>query len=93
MVKKNDRIEPLPVAGYTPQPKSTIELVNDNKALEEQTLRRLEQLGESHGADGRWLAIGRTHIEQAFMAINRSLFKPERVKLPEDLGAEPEKIS
>jgi hypothetical protein len=34
--------------------------------------------------DQRWLAIGRTHIEEAFMAINRAVFQPQRVKLPED---------
>jgi hypothetical protein len=35
--------------------------------------------------DQRWLAIGRTHIEQGFMAINRSIFRPERVKLACDV--------
>lgn len=32
--------------------------------------------------DKRWLAIARTHIEQGFMAMNRSIFNPERVTLP-----------
>ncbi len=31
--------------------------------------------------DQRWLAIGRAHLEQAFMAINRAIFKPGRVEL------------
>lgn len=76
--------QPLPVAGYTAQPIEVIDLVNENKALEERVLRCLDELKAHPVVDQRWLAIGRTHIEHAFMAINRSLFKPERVKLPGD---------
>lgn len=75
--------KPLPVAGYTAQSDSRVELVNDNKVLEERVLRRLDDL-KALNVDQRWLAIGRTHIEEAFMAINRSIFQPTRVKLPED---------
>ncbi len=35
--------------------------------------------------DKRWLAIGRTAIEQGFMAVNRSIFKPGRVVLPDEV--------
>lgn len=35
-------------------------------------------------ADPRFLAIGRTLLEQAFMMINRAVFQPARVALPED---------
>jgi len=73
---------PLPVAGYTAQSDATIALVNLNKQLEEQILRLLDELQGQ--ADPRWLAIGRTCIEQGFMAVNRSIFRPERIKLPED---------
>lgn len=82
---------PLPVSGYTAQSTGKVRLVNENKALEEQVLRRLDLLKGTVGADGetftidqRWLAIGRTHIEEAFMAINRAIFQPTRVKLPGD---------
>lgn len=75
--------QPLPVHGYTAQSDSRVELVNDNKALEERVLRRLDEL-KVLNVDQRWLAVGRTHIEQAFMAINRAVFQPQRVKLPED---------
>jgi len=76
---------PLPVAGYTSQSQAKVEEVNINKRLEEVVLRRLDDLARfSPGVvDGRWLKIGRTHIEQAFMAINRSIFQPERVKINE----------
>jgi len=74
----------LPVAGYRPQPRANIDLVNDNKHQEENTLRMLDALAANPDVDKRWLAIGRTHIELAFMAINRSIFKPDRAKLPGD---------
>ena len=81
----------LPVAGYQPQSSGKVRLVNENKELEEMVLRRLDSLkvttavdGQDVAIDQRWLAIGRTHIEEAFMAINRAIFRPSRVKLPGD---------
>lgn len=88
--------EGLPVAGYKPQNDVAVDLVNQNKRLEENVLRVLDSLGEMKGpaasnkapseitVDQRWLAIGRTAIEQGFMAVNRAIFKPGRVKLPGD---------
>lgn len=75
--------EPLPVAGYQPQSADNIELVNVNKQLEEVILLRLDLLAALPETDKRWLATGRTQIEQGFMAINRAIFKPGRVKLDE----------
>ncbi len=77
-------IKDSPVKGYTDQNVDAVSRVNTNKELEEKVLRRLDDLGLSGDVDGRWLAIGRTHIEQAFMAINRAVFKPQRIKLPGD---------
>ncbi len=80
-----------PVSGYRPQTQQALDLVNGFKADEERLLRKLDELKTLNAggispviADQRWLALGRTHLEQAFMAINRSIFKPTRVKLPED---------
>ncbi len=74
----------LPVHGYHSQPGEKVDLVNWNKVTEELMLRRLDQLAEMEGIDKRWLAIGRTQIEQGFMAVNRAVFVPGRVSLPED---------
>ena len=71
----------LPVHGYKPQSETKIDLVNQNKIIEEQMLQMLDVLKQKEEIDQRWLAVGRTHLEQAFMAINRSIFKPDRVKL------------
>jgi hypothetical protein len=74
----------LPVAGYKAQSAEAVDLVNDNKKAEEIILRMLDDLAAMPEVDKRWLAITRTEIEQGFMAMNRAIFKPGRVALPED---------
>jgi GrpB-like predicted nucleotidyltransferase (UPF0157 family) len=71
----------LPVAGYRPQEDAKVALVNANKQAEERVLRILDALAEQPETDKRWLAIGRTAIEQGFMAVNRSIFQPARIGL------------
>ncbi len=73
---------PLPVAGYTSQSDDKVATVNINKQIEESILRRLDDLKDRTDIDQRWLAIGRTDLEKAFMAINRAVFQPQRVSLP-----------
>lgn len=79
--------EGLPVHGYNPQPNANVMAVNHNKELEETLLRVLDGMKTNPDIDGRWLAIGRTHLEQGFMAVNRAIFKPGRVKLYDDGAA------
>lgn len=74
----------LPVAGYQPQSTLSVAIVNANKAMEEGVLRQLDAMTDAQRFDQRWVAIARTAIEQGFMAMNRAVFKPSRVKLPED---------
>jgi hypothetical protein len=71
----------LPVAGYKPQTEANVKLVNTNKQLEEVIMRILDMMKTKATIDQRWLAIGRTAIEQGFMAVNRAVFQPGRVKL------------
>jgi hypothetical protein len=71
----------LPVAGYRPQSDEKVAIVNENKRVEETILRALDLLAERPDVDKRWLAIGRTHLEQGFMAVNRAVFRPARVTL------------
>ena len=80
-------IEGLPVHGYVAQPKAAIDLVNTLKLAEESLLRMIDEMRDKgHQYDQRWLAIARTQFEQAYMALNRAIFKPERAKLPGDEG-------
>lgn len=74
----------LPVAGYSAQSAAAIATVNENKAAEEALLRRLDAMRDDPQVDQRWLALGRTQIEQGFMALNRAIFKPARIRLPGD---------
>ena len=67
-----------------PQPAAAVAQVNIHKVLEEQGLRELDRLAALPDVDQRWLAIGRTHIEQGWMAVNRAVFKPDRAKLPNE---------
>ncbi|KMK68578.1 hypothetical protein [Puniceibacterium sp. IMCC21224] len=73
----------LPVAGYRPQTDAAVAQVQINKHLEERVLRVLDDLAADPATDKRWLAIGRTQIEQGFMAANRAVFQPSRIDLPE----------
>lgn len=74
----------LPVLGYKTQSTENVSRVNIMKQAEEEMLRRLDELAARKDIDQRWLAIGRTQMEQAFMAINRSVFQPTRISLPND---------
>lgn len=74
----------LPVAGYQPQSNDKVAAVNENKRLEEMVLRQLDFLANVEPTDLRWLEFGRALIEQGFMAINRSVFKPARIALDGD---------
>ncbi len=76
--------EGLPVAGYRKQSTEAVDQVNVNKQNEERLLRLIELLMDGNEADKRWLAIAKTHFEEGYMALNRAIFKPGRVELPED---------
>jgi len=71
----------LPVHGYRAQKQDAIDAVNRNKIDEEQLLQKLDVMKGDDTVDQRWLAVARTHFEQGYMALNRSIFKPERVKV------------
>jgi hypothetical protein len=77
----------LPVPGYRAQSTAAVDLVSANKMLEELCLRTLDTLAARPDTDQRWLAIGRTAIESGWMAVNRSVFKPGRVELPDDAAS------
>lgn len=86
----------LPVSGYVPQSAMAVELVNSFKEDEERLLRRLDGLflanvnaprTERPPYDGRMVALARTAFQEGFMWLNRSVFQPTRISLPEDEAA------
>lgn len=74
----------LPVPGYVAQSDDAVKTVAENKEMEERILRAIDRLFKDEAVDKRWLAIGKTQIEQGFMAMNRAVFKPTRIALPDD---------
>ncbi len=74
----------LPVSGYRPQSDNAVALVNNNKHAEECVLRVIDDLAAAGDVDPCWLEIAREHIELGFMALNRAIFRPSRILLPED---------
>ncbi|QND53434.1 cyclic nucleotide-binding protein [Phyllobacterium sp. 628] len=86
----------LPVAGYKAQSDKAVALVNENKILEERCLRQIDAMNKhnmdaeaagiakSGQYDPRMMALARTGIQEAFMWMNRAVFQPDRIKLPED---------
>jgi len=82
---KEQMHKPIPVHGYTDVSESKKNLVNENKILEERVLRQLEKCHKfSMEVDGRFVSIAKTHFQEGFMDLNRAIFNPERIKLPED---------
>jgi len=77
----------LPVHGYKAQDDTRVRLVNENKIAEEQLLRLLDDMkAKPDEFDQRWLALARTQIEIGFMSLNRAIFRPSRIDLPEDFA-------
>lgn len=78
----------LPVPGYRPQPQWAIDAVKELKETEERLLRKVETLLKNNEVDPRWASIAITEFQKGFMAVNRSIFKPTRISLPEDTDAQ-----
>lgn len=69
------------IEGYTPVSDSSKDLVNANKRLEEIILRTIDALETLDNVDKESLGLGKIYIQQGFMWINRSIFKPTRIDL------------
>lgn len=79
--------QPIPVAGYTAQSTSNVDLANEGKELEERYLRWLDKLASNPNVDparDEMIGRARANIQQGAMWAIRSIFKPQRIALPED---------
>jgi hypothetical protein len=66
------------IAGYRELNREEIKYVNELKKTERLLLGRLEEMQiDCPEYDGRWLAIGITHLQQGFMAAYRSITRPD----------------
>lgn len=75
---------PMPVSGYTTQSQTNVDLANEGKELEERYLRWLDKLATHPDTDKRCVALAQTNMQTAAMWAVRAIFKPQRIKLPED---------
>lgn len=64
------------IKGYRELTQDEIDRMNSVKELEAMVLAAVEDMRLDSVVDGRWLAIGRTHIEQGFMAVGRAIARP-----------------
>ena len=65
------------IKGYRELNADEIAVMNNAKGQEADILAFLEEMSKEFDVDQRWLAIGRTHIQQGFMAVIRAITKPE----------------
>lgn len=74
-----DPQEPGTITGYRKHSQEQVDAVNEVKAYENELGDLLAKLAEDLGdqIDGRWISIARTHLQQGFMALNRSIFQPD----------------
>jgi hypothetical protein len=73
------------ITGYRDLSQAEIDLMNEGKALAEQVgewITRVSSIGIENGRDTqikidhRWLSIGKTQLQQGFMAAIRAIAKP-----------------
>lgn len=68
------------IKGYRELTEDEIEVMNEIKRKGIELGELCEKLGlktETVVADQRWLAIGRTHLQQGLMALTRAVAKPD----------------
>jgi len=81
--------ETTPVKGYRKLTEGELDLINEGKDLAIQVGAYIDRLMACQGSDGsmpaapappvdkRWVSIGKTQIQQGFMAVIRGIAKPE----------------
>lgn len=71
------------IKGYRDLTEDEILLMNEAKELAEKCRVFIEKLGDTnavtsnHSIDMRWLSIGKTDLQKGFMAVVRSIARPE----------------
>ena len=65
------------IVGYRELSQAEIDTINSLKKLGLEIKEGIDELATLPEVDQRWLAIGRTHMQEGLMAIIRSIAKPE----------------
>lgn len=64
------------ITGYRDLSQEEIDAMNKSKALASQVDDFIQELEKNGYVDKRWLAIAKTDLQKAFMALTRSIAKP-----------------
>ncbi len=64
------------IKGYRELTEEEIILMNEGKILADQVGAYLDKINVTNETDRRWLSIGRTNLQQGFMAVVRAIAKP-----------------
>lgn len=64
------------ITGYRELTQIEIDLMNMVKGLAEKVGAELQIVADAPEVDQRWVAIAKTHLQQGFMALTRSIAKP-----------------
>ena len=67
------------ISGYRELSQEEIDLMNEIKALGPEIEAVITRLSNTDSVliDGRWKAIGTTHLQEGLMALTRSVAKPD----------------
>ena len=65
------------IKGYRELTQAEIDLVNEVKAKGVELGELVDKLMNTDGLDKRWIAIGKTHLQQGCMALVRGITHPE----------------
>lgn len=75
MSERPDYVPP-PIQGHTPLNQAQADLINMVKRAEQAVLQIVRDINDDADIDPRWLAIGKSDVEKGFMAICRSIARP-----------------
>jgi hypothetical protein len=64
------------IKGYRDLSEAEINLMNEIKLHGEQLGSLIDDLERTFGLDRRWIAIGKTHLQQGIMALVRAVAQP-----------------
>ncbi len=65
-----------PIIGYRDLSETEIAVMNEGKSLAETVGEWIARLEADPSTDKRWLSIGKTHLQQGFMAALRGVAQP-----------------
>ena len=65
------------IKGYRELSQGEIDLMNAVKELAAEVGCLVAAIGESQDADKRWVSIAATELQQGFMALTRSIARPD----------------